>query len=409
MQLLNYALVFSLFFVSTFSSIQPLFSQGKVVEGISLDRLKHYEDFITEQIETEAISGAATLVMRNGQLVYENAFGYSSLADKKPMKVDDVFYIQSMTKPIISVALMMLYEEGHFQLSDPISKYIPGFENLMVLKDVEAGKDGETEPMKQAITIAHLFTHTSGLTHGLGSSKFDQDFARTLFRPFPSIEDRVQEMLKLPLMGQPGEQWYYSMAPDALSVLIHQFSGMPTNEFLQKRIFDPLGMKDTGYNVPKSDLPRVVQLHNNDREGKLVNSEQQSIAEGNTVWSGVNALFSTPADYAKFCQMLLNKGSYNGKQLLSRKTVELMTMNHTGDLFNNPGHGFGLGFAMVTDLANTGGLGSEGLFFWSGAFNTHFFIDPKEQIIAIFMTQKAPYTNFYHEKLKQFIFQAVVD
>ncbi len=385
-------------------------SQPLAPAGLSLERLERYDRFLDKAVEEGQIPGAVTLVMRNGQLVHQSAIGYRSVTDRTPVTMNDLFYIQSMTKPIITAAFMMLYEEGHFFLTDPVSKYIPGFKDLRVAKDPEAGKDGETVPLKREITITDLLTHTAGFSHGLGPTTLDRDVMQNQYMQLhANIRSRVEALLELPLYGQPGEQWYYSAAPDVLSLLIEHFSGMSTNDFLQERIFQPLGMNDTGYNLAKTDQGRVVKLHRLDKDGKLVLSPNQPQMEGNTIWSGVNALFSTASDYGKFCQMLLNGGEYNGRRLLSRKTVELMTMDHIGDLYEAPGYGFGYGFAVTTDVAATNLPGSPGVFFWSGAFNTHFFIDPVEKIVAVFMTQTEPYSNFHHEKLRQFVNQAVVD
>lgn len=406
------SLLSTIFFLVFISGLQPLQSQptAKVVEGISLERLAHLDHFIEKSIEENNIPGAVALVSRNGKMVHQAVFGHRDKADRQAMGMNDIFFIQSMTKPIITVAFMMLYEEGHFLLTDPVSKYLPAFKDLRVAKDVDAGKAGETEPLERPITIAHLLTHTAGLSHGLGGSKLDREIYQDQYGQIHAdITARVNSLLKMPLMGQPGEQWYYSTAPDVLSVLIEHFSGMSTNDFLEERIFEPLEMHDTRYNLSPSQQTRMVQLHQKNEEGTLVKAEQQKQMEGNTIWSGVNALFSSASDYLNFCQMLLNGGEWNGRRLLSRKTVELMTVNHTGDLYDAPGKGFGLGFAVVDDLAGGKLLASEGLFHWSGAYNTHFFIDPKEKMIAVFMTQVAPYTDYYHEKLRQLVYQAVVD
>ena len=184
---------------------------------------------------------------------------------------------------------------------------------------------------------------------------------------------------------------------------------MSTRDFLVERIFKSLKMKDTGYNLTKEQQSRVVILTTKNKEEILVNSENQPTMEGNTIWSGVNGLFSTASDYMTFCQMIMNYGKWNGIELLSRKTVELMTYNHVGELFNGKGLGFGYGFAVMTDVSETNLLGSNGSYWWGGAFNTHFFIDPHEKMISIFMTQFQPYTNYYHEKMKQLVYQAIVD
>ena len=386
--------------------VQFAFAQS----GIDLQKLNRYDQFIQNEITAGNIPGAVTMVMRNGQVIKHKAFGSSDLSTNRPMEIDDLFYLQSMSKPIITTAFMMLYEEGHFLLTDPVSKYIPAFKNLRVAVDVTQGKDGETVPLETEITIAHLLSHTAGFSHGLGSSKLDEDVRNGQYiQVHPDIQSRVNNLLTLPLVGQPGKQWYYSAAPDILSVLIEQFSSMSTPDFLQKRIFTPLGMKHTGYNLPNEKPEKMVMTHVKNEKGELVKRPYQTTLTGNTIWSGVNGLYATAADYMTFCQMLLNKGQLNGVEILSRKTVELMTQNHVGDLYTGPGVGFGLGFAVVTDVAKTELLGSEGIFYWSGANNTHFFIDPKEQMISIFMTQTSPYTDFYHQKLRQYTLQSIVD
>lgn len=408
MKLIRFLFTFGLIISSVFHlSSQPT---EKIVSGISTDRLKRYESYVKAQIDQRNIPGAVSLIMRNGVIVHKSSYGYSNVTTKTPMKTDDLFFIQSMTKPIITVAFMMLYEEGHFLLTDPVSKYIPAFKDLRVSKNVESGMSGETEPLNKEITIAHLLSHTSGLTHGLGPSQLDKDFMKEYFmKSWPDIKGRVANITRLPLLGQPGNQWAYSAAPDVLSALIEQFSGMSTQDFLTQRIFVPLGMKDTGYNLSKAQQARVVKVHSKSADGTLLLSEDQPKMEGNTIWSGVNGLFSTVQDYLNFCQMLLNNGKANGKQFLSRKTIELMTYNHVGKLFNRPGEGFGLGFAVMTDVAESKLLGSEGIFYWAGAYNTHFFIDPKEKMISIFMTQEAHFNFVYHDKMRQMVYQAIID
>jgi CubicO group peptidase (beta-lactamase class C family) len=382
-----------------------------VISGISLNRLQRYENYIKKEINEGKIPGAATIISRNGKIVYNESFGYRNLEEKIAMEKEDLFCLASMTKPIISVAFMMLYEEGHFSLKDPVSMYLPKFKNLVVTLNEEKGKEGETEPLNREITIADLLTHTSGMSHGLGSSKLEQDFKSARYSKHNTILSRVNSYMDIPLTSQPGEQFYYSAAPDVLSILIEQFSGLSTNEFLKKRLFVPLEMNSTGYNIALADQYRRVQLHEQNKEGMLINSETQPPMSDNTIWAGTSGLFSSTSDYLKFCQMLLNNGESNGHRFLSRKTIDLMTTNHIGDLSlkTMQGHKFGLGFAVVTDVAATKVLGSEGVYFWGGAFNTHFFIDPKEKIAAVFMTQSASFSWEYHNKLQQMIYQAIVD
>ncbi|MGB5360888.1 MAG: serine hydrolase domain-containing protein [Eudoraea sp.] len=397
-----------LLFSLVFSYGQSVKASNEVISGFSEIRLDRYSKFLNTEITEGRIPGAVSYIYRKGEIVHKAALGYSSWEAKTPMKHDNIFHIMSMTKPIISVAFLMLYEEGHFFLTDPVSKYLPQFKDFKVSLDVNKGIDGATEPAKSEITIHQLLTHTAGFTHGIGGTTLDNEIAQAIyFEPQSSIESRVNTLIGLPLIGHPGGQWHYSASPDVLSLLIEYFSGMTTAEFLQIRIFDPLEMKDTGYNIPTNDQDRWVPVHNINEEGKLVNSDQQLPIEGNMVYGGTHGLFSTADDYMKFCQMMLNGGKGNGKRLLSPKTIEIMTMNQVGDLYN--GQGFGLGFGITTDVAKSKALGSKGVYYWSGAYSTYFFIDPKEDLIAILMTQVQPYSNYYGTKFPQYIYQALVD
>ena len=410
MRLIKFTFAF-LFFISTSIQTNSQSSENST-SGISTERLERFDNFINQEISEGSISGASTLIVRNGVIAQNKSYGYNNIKTKSQMNTDAIFYLQSMTKPIMTVAFMMLYEEGHFMLTDPVSKYLPELKGLKVIKDASKGATGDIESSKQEMTIAQVLSHTSGLTHGISGSKFDLGFASTYYgKNWPDINSRVSSLSSLPLMAQPGTEWNYSVGPDLLSVLIEQFSGMNTQKFLIERIFNPLEMKDTGYNLTKEQQSRTVKLHMNDEDGKLILSPRQPSMEGNTVWSGTNALYSTTADYMKFCQMLLNKGKGNNTQLLSRKTIELMTSNQIGDLpgYTRGGERFGFGFAVLTDVTSSKLLGSNGLFYWGGAYNTHFFIDPKENLIAIFMTQSLPYKNKYHDKMRQLVFQAIID
>lgn len=406
--------LFALIFAFLIFSLGGIYAQQVKTDlpanVISQERLKRYSDFLEKEVKTGKIPGAVSLISRNGEIIHDATFGFASLADEKPMQEDNIFHLMSMTKPIVSVAFMMLYEEGYFQLTDPVSKYLPQFSDLKVAKDVNAGADGETEAVNKEVMIHHLLTHTAGFSHGLGGTELDNAVAKALYvEPQENIESRVNTLVGLPLVSQPGEQWYYSASPDVLSLLIEKFSGTTTAEFLQKRIFDPLGMKDTGYNIAKENQDRWVPVHNFNKEGKMVNSEQQLPIEGNKVYGGTHGLFSTASDYMKFCQMMLNEGRLEGKQYLSSKTVEIMTMNQIGDLTSGPGAGFGFGFGVITDVAATKGLGSIGQYYWGGAYSTYFFIDPKEELISILMTQVQPFSNYYATMMGQFVYQTIID
>ena len=381
----------------------------KIIAGINIDRVKRLDKFVQSEIDKGNIPGAVTMIIHNGIVVHQGALGYKNVSTKTPMKIDDLFYIQSMTKPIISTAFMMLYEEGYFKLDDPVSKYIPEFKNFRVVRSVNDGPDDPTDSLKSEMTITQLISHSSGLMHGLNDNPVEKRFRKGYFNQSKTIQERVSNITKFPLLAQPGTQWNYSAGPDVLCVLIEKFSGMSVNEFLKTRIFDPLEMKSTGYNVPKSEQSKIVSLHLKGNNGTISVAANQPPFENVTVWSGVNGLFSTAADYSTFCQMMMAGGTYKGKQYLSRKTVDLMTSNQTGDLFQLPGTQWGLGFAVVTDGPATKTPASKGLFFWAGANNTHFFIDPKEKLIAIFMTQEGNFTLDYHTSLRQMVYQTLAD
>jgi CubicO group peptidase (beta-lactamase class C family) len=399
----NYKSLFiSLFFL--FSLSYSSFSQSH----ISQERLTRYEEYFQKEIDAGRLPGIVTLIYQNGAKVHESALGFSDLSSRKSLQKDQIFFIQSMTKPIITTAFMMLYEEGHFFLNDPISKYLPEFKEMKVALDSSKGIEGGTEPARTPITIAQVLSHTAGFSHGLGGSKLDQEVRNALYgTSHPNLESRVKALANLPLVGQPGKQWYYSASPDILARLIEVISGTSPDEFLKTRLFDPLGMKDTGYSLQEDQLSRMTQLHIYNKEGKLIKAERQTPTSGNTVFGGTHGLFSTAQDYSIFARMLLNNGEWNGQRYLSPKTLEIMTLPHDDGLFGDSGKGFGYGFAVIDDLAATNSLGSEGTYYWNGAYSTYFFIDPKENLVAIFMTQLSPFSSYYENKFRQMVYQAI--
>jgi CubicO group peptidase (beta-lactamase class C family) len=384
--------------------------------GFSKARLERLDNFFETSAEKGEIPGAVCMIYRKGMLAHQATYGYTNSGTKAPIQANEIFYIQSMTKPIISVAMMMLYEEGHFELFDPVSQYLPEFKDRQLA--VYEGDEMTTTPAEKEITIEHLFTHTAGFLHGLGSSDLEQKYRVALYgdaqnqddvAPHETIQDRVAALVDLPLISEPGTEWHYSASPDVLAALIEQFSGQTVDQFLQERIFEPLGMKDTGYNLTEAQAKRATGLHALLDNGKVVYLEgRQTPTSGNTIFGGTHGLFSTPMDYAKFATMLLNKGKYNDKHLLGRKTWELMTANHVGDIYE-PGLGFGLGFGVRTDLADAKILGSEDAFYWNGAFNTYFIVDPEEEMVALLFMQFWPYTDDYRRQFLQLLYQGLVD
>lgn len=410
----RYLLVGCLITMATSLIAQQKMAVNPAAAGFSKERLARLDAFLDKEIVVGNIPGAISLIYRKGAVAQHKTHGYSNLATKEKMELDEIFYIQSMTKPIVTVGIMMLYEEGYFELNDPISKYFPAFKDMSVANFVDvAGSDEkkmELTPADKQITIAHCLSHTAGLSHGLGASEIDQMYLKTLyFQPHKTIEDRVMAMSKLPLVAQPDKVWYYSAAPDVLALLIEHFTGQTCSDYLEEKLFKPLGMDDTGYNVAAAENDRIVTLHHKNKAGTLEPfTQRQPVGQGNTVFGGTHALFSTASDYLKFCQMLMNNGKYNGQQFLGRKTIELMTADRVGDKL--PGaYGFGLGFGVKTDLAASGQLDTEGVYYWSGAFCTYFFIDPKEELISLLMMQIEPYSDYYNRKFRQLVYQAIVD
>ena len=392
--------------------------------GLSSERLERIGTAVQHNIDDKRIAGAVTLVLRHGQVAWFKAQGMSDREAAKPMKQDSLFRICSMTKPITSLAVMMLYEEGKFMLDDPISMYLPEFKNPKVLVKNENGGT-YTIPAKREITIRDLLTHTSGLTYhwdpNLGKLYQDANVASGLLPYDGTIEDSVKKLAAQPLLFSPGERWEYSLGVDVLGRLVEVTSGQPLDEFFRLRIFQPLGMKDTYFFLPKNKVDRLATAYTY-YEGKGLNRFPETpIVEGTTVYSadypvrapkklfsGGAGLTSTAADYARFCQMMLNGGKLGDKRLLSRKSVELMSHDQLGK--TGPDQGFGLGFGIDGVKSPLHELGSPGSFGWGGFFYTAFSIDPKEEMIVIFMGQLHPTGDLALDRqVHTLAYQAIVD
>ena len=386
----------------------PASAQNAAEAGLNAEGLTRYTAFLQSEIEKGHLPMAEALIYRNGTLGYHEVLGASDLTTGEPLRVDQLFHLMSMTKPIISVAFMMLYEEGHFRLSDPVADYLPGFADLRVARSVGEGVGVATDSAETKVTIAQVLSHTAGFSHGLGGSKLDNEIAGALyFLPHPDIAARVSKLATLPLVGQPGAQWYYSASPDILARLIEVFSGQTVLEFLKERLLEPLGMEDTDYNIPTAETARLVANHRV-ADGQISKAARQLPSAGNTIYGGTHGLYSTASDYLLFCRMLLNGGALDGRRYLSPKTIELMTLNHVGDL-RDRGQGFGLGFGVVTDVAASRTLGSEGTYYWSGAYSTFFFIDPTENLISILLSQRSPFSGYHESMTRQMVYQALAD
>jgi CubicO group peptidase (beta-lactamase class C family) len=389
--------------------------------GCSPARLKRIGTAMQRYVDDDKIAGILAMVARRGQVVYSECFGMMDIEANKSMQFDTLFRIYSMTKPITSVAVMMLYEEGHFQLGDPILRFIPGFEDVKVLvKETESGL--ELANLEREITIWHLLTHTSGLSYGFDENDpVDKMYQKRIWRvleqkPNTMLEQMIQELAWLPLAHQPGSAWRYSMATDVLGYLVQVVSGMPFGDFLKQRVFEPLGMVDTDFYVPQDKIERFAANYGPGEKGglKVIDAPATSqFAKPTRHPSGGGGLVSTASDYVRFAQMLLNQGELDGVRLLGRKTIELMTMNHLPDEFHpfeDPSRGFGLGVGVLTDVARSQTLGSVGTYGWGGAANTIFWIDPQEELIGLLMLQFMP-NNTYPvvPDFRVLVYQSIVD
>jgi CubicO group peptidase (beta-lactamase class C family) len=393
--------------------------------GISPERLALIDQMCTQSIQKDNLPGVVTLVARNGKIVLWKAYGMADVQEGKAMKRDDIFRIASQTKAITSTAIMMLWEEGKFQLDDPISKYIPEFKNPKVLKTFSYADTTWTgEPAKSEITIRHLLTHTSGL--GYGGIDADERM-KMIYQKAKVTElfttnkiyigDVVKRLAKLPLHHNPGEKFTYSMGLDVLGYLIEVVSGMPFDEFLKTRIFDPLGMNDTRFYQSESKAGRLVaiQYKADGKWQRFPNTFYETdypIKGAKTFFSGGGGLTSTAKDYAVFLQMYLNGGEYNGVRILSRTTIEAIMANQIGNIWgDNPDKVHGLAFSVVTRKGEEkGGLTSEGTFEWGGYFNTQYFADPKEKVIGlIFKQTQGPVNDETGWKFRQLAGQTIDD
>ena len=385
--------------------------------GMSTDRLKRLSAAMRGYIERGEVPGTVILVARHGHIVQLEAQGSMDLESRTAMRKDSIFRIASMTKPITSVAVMMLMEEGKYLLTDPISKFIPEFKNPKVLVVNHPGSDRAASslvPANREITIRDLLTQSAGLATTTSVALHDE--LQKFQKETPAdetIADYTKRLARLPLNNQPGSAWEYGPATTVLGNLVEVVSGQPFDRFLAERIFKPLEMNDTFFYVPDEKLNRLVTLYDG-KPGALHAIRPASEMRGSkTFFNGAGGLSSTAEDYARFCQMLAGNGSFNGARLLSRKSVELMTANHIGNLPIWPdlaGYRFGLGFRVLTDVGKSGVLGSLGSYGWGGAYGTYFFIDPKEDMFGILMIQQNAHTHLnIRVETQSLAEQAIID
>ena len=379
--------------------------------GMSTSRLGRMTPVMQGYVDNGKIPCALTMIAREGKLVHFEKFGMQDIAAAKPIQFDTIFRLYSMTKPITSIAVMMLYEEGHFQLTTPVSEFVPAFKDMKVYtEDGSAIVDAERE-----VTIKHLLTHTAGLIYE--SDKDDHPIDQ-LYEDADlydgDLANMIQKLGGIPLLHHPGDAWKYGMSTDVLGYLVQIVSGMPFETFLKTRIFQPLGMNDTGFSVKVENVDRYSKVYEFGADGTLQPIEKVHAATGPLSFfhSGGGGLQSTAADYLRFCQMVLNGGELDGVRLLGSKTAELVTMNHVPPDWLAPkrsGTGFGLGFSVVTNVADTHTLGSVGTCSWGGMASTTFWIDPVEDLIGIFMTQLVGADSPFHAQFRTLTYQALTE
>jgi CubicO group peptidase (beta-lactamase class C family) len=397
--------------------------------GFSTERLARIEPFIQHRyVDTGKLPGALVMIMRRGEIAHLSVQGFADRERNAKLEEASLFRIYSMTKPITSIALMMLVEEGLLALDEPVHRLIPDWRNLGVFV---AGSLGafQTRPTEAPMRVIDLLRHTSGLTYGFQTrtnvdaayrkAKLDDRYALTL-------DEMIARLAEIPLEFSPGSAWNYSVSTDILGYLVQKISGVGFEEFLRSRVFEPLGMRDTGFHVPESEWPRLAACYALTPGGHTVLQDDPATSryrEQPKLASGGGGLVSTAADYMKFCAMLLNRGELNGVRLVSPKTLELMTLNHlpggreliecSRSLFSEAayaGLGFGLGFAMTIDLARTQNLGSLGEYFWGGLASTAFWVDPKEDLAVIFLTQLMPSTSYpIRRELRTLVYSAITE
>lgn len=389
--------------------------------GVSTQRLQRLTDTFQSYVTDGKLAGSVVLVARGGKIAYLHAFGQRDREANAPMPENAIFRIASQTKALVSVGVMILQEQGKLLITDPAGKYLPEFQKTTV---AVPKKDGSYEVVdaKRPITIRHLLTHTAGIGYGEGVARDRWQAAKIQGWYFADRDEpvgaTVSLMAALPFDAQPGERFVYGYSTDILGSLIERVSGETLADFLATRIFGPLGMQDTHFYLPASKVDRLAVVYSARESGKLERAPDPGLGVGQGAYvngprksfSGGAGILSTATDYARFLQMMLNGGELDGKRILSRKTVELMTVDHLVDKKVEDGVGFGLGFSVVKDLGARGVPGSVGEFGWGGAYHSSYWVDPQKQLVVVYFTQLLPARDLNeHGKLRALVYQAITD
>jgi CubicO group peptidase (beta-lactamase class C family) len=391
--------------------------------GVSATRLARIDQFVARHLEAHHFAGAVTVVARHGKVVQFKAYGMQDIESRVPMSRDSIFRIYSMTKPITSVAVMMLFEEGQFLLDDPVSRWLPEFRHLEVGVEEVDETTGEsvlkTVPAIREVSIRDLLRHTSGLTYGFwGDSLVDKMYLdKKVLTEDATIQETVTKLGSIPLKHQPGTVWEYGLSTDVLGRLVEVVSGQSFDDFLHERIFAPLGMMNTGFSVPPEHADRLATVYEANETNTAIApydpSKTRDFLKKPTYFSGGGGLVSTAADYLRFLQMLLNGGELEGVRILGPETVEMMTTDHLVEVADRRDlgpYGFGLGFAIGLDRGISGRMYSKGTIGWGGMAHTGFWVDPQEELIGIFMIQILPESPLpYRDLYVPVVYQAIID
>ena len=390
--------------------------------GFAGDRIARIDRFLQERVDSNRIGGAVALVLRDGRVVYQKAVGWSDRESRRAMSQDAIFRIASQSKAITSTAILMLVEEGRISINDPVSQYIPAYANTTVASRADSGRT--IVPAKRRITIKDLLTHTAGISYGTDAFISQQYSAKALgpaagwgwytADKSEPVCETMERLASLPFVAQPGEAFVYGYNTDILGCVVERASGISLDEFIRTRITGPLGMPDTHFFLPESKRARFATVYAADSAGRLARAPngprgQGDYAEGpRRNFSGGAGLVSTAQDYARFLQMILNRGELDGARILSPKMVDLMTTNQSGTLFSQTGRGFGLGFETV-DRLGADGLKSVGTFGWGGAYGSTYFVDPAERLVVVFMINQLPLRSDVASKFPTLVYQSLVD
>jgi CubicO group peptidase (beta-lactamase class C family) len=395
---------------------------GRAANGFSAERLARVDRFLQQYVDSNRIGGAVALVLRDGQVAYQKSVGWIDRESRRPMTADAMFRIASQSKAITSTAILMLVEEGKIALGDPVSRFIPAYARTMVASRADSGRT--IVPARRQITIQDLLTHTAGISYGGERWVAEQYEAKGLGRAAGNgwytadktepVCETMERLATLPFVAQPGEAYVYGYNTDILGCVVERASGLSLDEFIRTRITSPLGMTDTYFFVPAAKASRLVTLYMNDSTGRIARAPEGPRGQGHYVegprrsFSGGAGLVSTARDYARFLQMMLNRGEIDGVRILSPRSVDLMTSNQAGTLFSQNGRGFGLGFEVVERLG-ADGYSSVGSFGWGGAYGSEYSVDPVERLVVVFMINQMPNRSDVASKFPTLVYQALTD